>query len=138
MNSSASVATSTVTVPATLRSAIRKIGILAFATAERPQQLGRLLVGGAVVAAQEPVEQHRVEGRVGGDVGDAVLEGERLDHRDAARAQLLGERADGAAAGSRRRGGEAVVDQEDSACQGSGRAFDHGRSPRGVRKGIDQ
>ena len=82
MNSSTSVAISTLTVPASLRLAIRKIGTLGVARSHRAQQLGRLLVRAGVVVALRPVQQDAVNAGIGCDDGAAVLARECFDDLD--------------------------------------------------------
>jgi hypothetical protein len=98
-NSSASVATSMVTDPATLRSAIRKTGTLGVAAPERAQELGGLGVGIVVVPSEGPVEEDAVECGIGDDDGQAVLARERLDDLYPAAPKLLDQGAHAAAGG---------------------------------------
>ena len=100
MNSSASVATSTLTVPASLRLAIRKIGTLAL-RARTARSSSVACSWPCVVLGRRPVEQDAVDAGVGRRRREAVLARQGLDDFDVPGAQLRHQSAHAAPGGAR-------------------------------------
>ena len=88
MNSSASVATSTLTVPASLRLASRKIGSFALRLRTARSSSVACLVRDAVIAALRPVDQDAMNAGI--RRGESVFARKRFDNTHAPFAQLRG------------------------------------------------